>query len=168
MRTAIVTGAVAAGSLAAAAPAMAATTAATPACKGANLKVTLGHVDPGAGQRYAKLNFTTKKTCVLRIVLNKKFTSFTYVIPGKKGKTRNVPVHAYGDKNLGYSPKQTVVLKPGKVGHLVIHWNVVSARQATPAKLKIAIPTHKDSAATVKWNQLVGGDFRLGLGRLSA
>ncbi|MEV0407846.1 DUF4232 domain-containing protein [Actinoallomurus sp. NPDC050550] len=168
MQIAVVTGAVAAGSIAAAVPAMAATTSVIPACKAANVKVTLGHVDPGAGQRYAHLNFrnTGKKACVLRNGLK----GFTYLVKGKEGGARSVPVHAYGDKSLGYSAKQSVVLtsgKHGKVGHLVIHWNVMSVPTITPQSLRFALPAGGGHTA-LPWKQLVGGDHRLGLGRLSA
>jgi hypothetical protein len=169
MQIAIVTGAVAAGSIAAAMPAMAATTSATPSCKAANLKVSLNkRIDPGAGQRFTTLDFrnTGKKACVLRNGLK----GFTYLVKGKEGGARRVPVHAYGDKSLGYSAKQTVVLKPGKhgkVGHLVIHWNVMSTPQITPQSLRFALPAGGGHTA-LPWNQMVGGDHRLGLGRLSA
>ncbi|MCO6010140.1 hypothetical protein NE236_34755 [Actinoallomurus purpureus] len=166
MRIAVVTGAVAAGSIAAAAPAMAGTTTATPACKAANLTVRLTHIDAGAGQRYATLDFTTKKTCVLRNNLK----GFTYAVPGKKGKTRNVSVHTYRD--TGYSAKQAVVLKPSKhgkggtVGHLVVHWSAVADKQIAPKALKFNLPA-AGGRATVTWKQLVDGDLRLGIGALS-
>ncbi|MCO5997438.1 DUF4232 domain-containing protein [Actinoallomurus rhizosphaericola] len=147
IRTAVVAGVVAAGgSIAVAAPALAAT---TPACKAANLTVKLGHVDAGAGQRYATLNFKNRgKTCVLRNGL----TGVTFLKSGPEGgaqKVRTTVHHAAG------SGKESIVLKHGKTGHLDLHWTVVSDKPITPDSLLFALPAHGGNTAA-SWRTLIG------------
>lgn len=113
----IVTGVVVGGSIAAALPAVAATTS---ACKSTGLKVSFGRIDAGAGQRCSTLNFTMPggKSCVLRNHL----TGFTFVKSGSEGGARSI--RARVTREAG-SAAESVALQQGRVGHLDLYWNVV-------------------------------------------
>jgi hypothetical protein len=147
IRTAIVAGAVVVGgSIAAAAPAMAAT---TPACKAANLTISLGRIDAGAGQRYATLNLRNRgRTCVLRNDL----THVTFLKNGPEGGARSVRTTV--NRATG-STRESIVLRHGRTGHLDLHWTVVSDRPVTPDSLRFALPAHGGTTAA-PWHTLIG------------
>ncbi|MEV5709894.1 DUF4232 domain-containing protein [Actinoallomurus sp. NPDC052274] len=147
IKTAVVAGAVVAGgSIAAAMPAVAAT---TPACKAANLSVSLGRVDAGAGQRYATLNFKNHgKTCVLRNGL----THVTFLKSGPEGGARSIRTTVH---RAAASSKESIVLKRGKTGHLDLHWTVVSDKPITPDSLWFGLPAHGGNTAS-PWHTTIG------------
>ncbi|GAA4618633.1 hypothetical protein GCM10023195_83880 [Actinoallomurus liliacearum] len=157
MRTAIVAGVITGGSIAAAVPAVAATT--TPTCKGTDLTVSLGRVDSGAGQRYSTLDFATlgKKTCVLRNDL----TSLAFLTSGPEGGAQSVPVTV---TRASGSTKESVVLKPGTVGHLDLHWSIVDT-PTVPDSLTFSLP-NSGGLGAASWHAAVGPDHHLDLGHL--
>jgi Protein of unknown function (DUF4232) len=158
MRTAIVAGVIAGGSIAAVAPAMAATRSTTPTCDLTDVTVSLGHVDSGAGQRYATLDFaTTGRTCVLRNDL----TDFTFFTSGPEGGAQSVPADVVREAG---STDESVVLSPGSEGSLDLHWSAVNDPFA-PTSLRFALPSDGGDVA-LPWGESIDQSGQLGIGHL--
>jgi hypothetical protein len=140
--TAVAVGAVAvAGAVSTGGTAAAATGPAAPAqCDAGQLTTTLVAGDPGAGQRYASVQFTAKagQTCQLTGVLPLSLTGAAGV--------RVVP-----DGTTG-SP---VTLGPGQSGYELLHWGAIAppAQQVTPAGVRVQTPGPAANVVSVPWNQ---------------
>ncbi|MFI6599878.1 DUF4232 domain-containing protein [Nonomuraea sp. NPDC050536] len=113
-----------------AAPALAQESASVHRCGTAQLQVTLGHVDAGAGNRYAPLVFTNRSgtTCTL------------YGYPGlimidKQGDALRTRVR----REPG--PRHTVTVKPGRSASAIVHWTVIQVGSETtcPAPYRLMV-----------------------------
>ncbi|MFL6056420.1 MAG: DUF4232 domain-containing protein [Actinoallomurus sp.] len=134
------------------------TTGATaPACTAADLNVTLGPADSGAGQRHTTLSFRTAhgKTCVLTNDL----TGFRFL----RGDGTPLPTSA----SPASDPHAFIILRPGTTGRLDLSFSVVSGQPFTPHLLKFTVPADGGGADTVVWGAgPVGDNGRLQIGRL--
>ncbi|MEU8248094.1 DUF4232 domain-containing protein [Nonomuraea sp. NPDC048916] len=98
-------------------------------CSAARLRVDLGRVDSGAGNRYAPLEFTNRSAiaCTLsgrpELVL---LSSFGAALPQRV-------TEAGG-------PSPVVTLEPGGTARAVLHWTVVESDCGEPAALRVTPP----------------------------
>jgi hypothetical protein len=111
------------------------------ACNADQLTTTIVHGDPGAGQRYAEVQFTAKAHQYCQL----------------KG---NLPMTLVGAHDVLLAPSAdsaaTVVhLSPGKSAHVLLHWTGIAdeAQQETPNAITVQTPGDRGQSVTLQWNQ---------------
>ncbi|GAA4547229.1 DUF4232 domain-containing protein [Amycolatopsis samaneae] len=109
-------------------------------CAASQLDAALIAGSPGAGQRYAAVQFTARpgQTCDLEGVL---------------------PVTARGASGLTVEADPAgsarVTLTPGGSAHLVLHWTSIEApaEQVTPCGITVAVPGSSGESVDLPWRQ---------------
>ncbi|WHT22220.1 DUF4232 domain-containing protein [Crossiella sp. CA-258035] len=109
-------------------------------CRAGQLDTTLVAGSPGAGQRYASLQFTAK--------------------PGNSCKlTGPLPVTLNGAPSVTVVPDTgaatPVYLTSGKPAHVLLHWTGIGApeQQQTPASVTVGFPAERPGSTTLPWKQ---------------
>ncbi|MCU1681998.1 MAG: hypothetical protein JWQ81_2737 [Amycolatopsis sp.] len=110
-------------------------------CNADQLVTTVVHGSPGAGQRYAEVQFTAKAHQYCQL----------------KG---NLPVTITGARNVlvtpdTFSPATVVHLRPGSSAHVLLHWTGIAdaAQQETPNSITVRTPGDRGQHVTLPWNE---------------
>jgi hypothetical protein len=130
-------GATAAGAFALAGPASAMP---NEGCNADQLDTTLVAGSPGAGQRYAEIQFTAKahQYCQLKGALPVSLKGAPAItVAGENGNGDPVVVH----------------LRPGKSAHVLLHWTGIEADQVTPESVTVGTPGDRAQSVTLPWKQ---------------
>lgn len=108
-------------------------------CDASQLTTTIVPGSPGAGQRYAEIQFTAKDGQYCQL----------------KG---SVPVTLDGAPSVTVEPEagqpdQVVHLRPGTSAHQLLHWTAIEASgdQATPSALTVHTPGTHAQTVTLPW-----------------
>jgi hypothetical protein len=111
-------------------------------CNADQLITTVVHGDPGAGQRYAEVQFTAKahQYCQLKGIL-------PVSLAGAPG------VNVVADTSVAADPEKPVHLSPGRSAHVVLHWTGITENQVTPTSVTITTPGDRGQQITLPWNQ---------------
>lgn len=129
---------------------------AVPACRAADLHVSIGQIDGGAGQRYTTLQIHTlhERTCVLRNDL----TDVHFI----RGDGARMPTHVRRTGDTSAS----ITLHPDMDVHLALHYTDVDPGRFTPRLLEFTVPG--GGQVTVAWphGETVGDNGMLEIGRL--
>ncbi|MEV0597140.1 DUF4232 domain-containing protein [Nonomuraea cavernae] len=98
-------------------------------CSAARLRVDLGRVDSGAGNRYAPLEFTNRSETACTL-----YGRPELVLLSAQGAALSLPVSAAD------GPSPVVTLQPGDTAGAVLHWTVVETDCVTPTALQVTPP----------------------------
>jgi hypothetical protein len=112
-------------------------------CRASQLTTTVVHGEPGAGQRYAEVQFTAKpgQYCQLK-------GSLPVSLAGAPG------VNVVADTPSDSAPETVVHLRPGQSAHLQLHWTGIEENQVTPSSITITAPgDYGPQQITLPWNE---------------
>ncbi|MGO1052555.1 DUF4232 domain-containing protein [Crossiella sp. CA198] len=109
-------------------------------CRAGQLDATLVAGSPGAGQRYASVQFTAKRGTACKLA-----GALPVTLRGAPGVT------VVAD-NAGAPP---VYLAGGKSAHIVLHWTGIGApeQQQTPGSVTVGLPGRGSGVSTLRWDQ---------------
>lgn len=112
-------------------------------CNADQLVTTVVHGDPGAGQRYAEVQFTAKANQYCQLKGN-----LAVSLAGAPG------VNVVADTSSASSPETVVHLRPGQSAHVLLHWTGIEENQVTPSAITITAPgDYGKQQITLPWTQ---------------